>query len=97
MARGFGAGSPLLLASEYGLIDKTFFESLTPTDKIFIDHALLNRIIEAENEAQRAAHEEASQKSKMPGLKRIVSAKERSEQLREMKNERHRFGIQGHA
>lgn len=97
MARGFGAGSPLLLATEYGFIDSTFFNSLSPTDKIFIDHTLLNRVIEAENEAQRKAIEESKENSKHPGIVRKVSAAERSEQLREMRNERHRFGLQGHA
>jgi hypothetical protein len=72
VAKGFGAGSPLLLASEYGLIAKSFLDSLQPEEKIFIDHHLLNRLIEAENEAQDEAMEKGRQDCEHPGMEKYT-------------------------
>jgi hypothetical protein len=85
VAKGFGAGSPLLLANKYGIIVQSFLDSLTPEEKLLIDHHLLNRTIEAENEAIERQKEEGERNRKMPGVTRMVSASERSEQLKEMR------------
>ena len=85
MARAYGAGSPLKLASEYGLIVPSFLEGLRPEEKILADNHLLNRLIDAENEAHQKARDEAKQNREMPGVSRMVSPEERSEQLRQMR------------
>ncbi len=84
VAKGFGC-SPLMLASEYGLIAPSFLDGLLPEEKILADNHLLNRLIEAENEAHEKAREEAKERTRLPGVTRMVSAAERSEQLREMR------------
>jgi len=70
VAKACGAGSPLLLANKYGLLDKTFFKSLSPVEKVFIDHYILNRLIEAENEAQKKSLEKGKDRSQHPGMER---------------------------
>jgi hypothetical protein len=87
IAREFGK-TPLQLASEYGRASPAFLASLSPDKKILIDHEILNRLIQADNESQKKAMEEHKREQKMPGVKRMVSAEERSEQLREMRGEK---------
>ena len=82
-AKGFGAGSPLLLANKYGIVTDEYLAGMHPLERLLTDHHLLNRVIEAENEGQKKAMKE-SECSKR-GVKRMVSAAERSEQLKEMR------------
>lgn len=69
-AKGFGAGSPILLANDYGLIRADHF---SPTEKILIDNQLLNRLIEAENEAYDKAKGSREADVSMPGLEKRLS------------------------
>ena len=87
VAKGFGAGSPLLLANKYGIVTDEHLAGMHPLERLLTDHHLLNRVIEAENEGHKRAMKENEYSKK--GVKRMVSAAERSEQLREMRNERH--------
>ena len=82
-AKGFGAGSPLLLANRYGIVSDEYLAGMHPLERLLTDHHLLNRVIEAENEAHKRAMKESEYSKK--GVKRMVSAAERSEQLREMR------------
>jgi len=82
-AKGFGAGSPLLLANKYGIVTDDYLAGMRPLERLLTDHHLLNRVIEAENEAQKKAMKESEYSKK--GVKRMVSAAERSEQLKEMR------------
>lgn len=84
VGKAFGK-TPLQQALEYGRITSTFLASLSPDQKILIDHHILNRLIEADNDAQEKATKEAEEKRKNPGVKRMVSVEERSEQLRQMR------------
>ena len=82
-AKGFGAGSPLLLANKYGIVTDEYLAGMHPLERLLTDHHLLNRVIEAENEGQKKAMKESEYTKK--GVKRMVSAAERSEQLKEMR------------
>ena len=82
-AKGFGAGSPLLLANKYGIVTDEYLAGMHPLERLLTDHHLLNRVIEAENEGQKKAMKESEYSKK--GVKRMVSAAERSEQLKEMR------------
>lgn len=83
VAKGFGAGSPLLLANKYGIVTDDYLAGMHPLERLLTDHHLLNRVIEAENEGQKKAMKESEYSKK--GVKRMVSAAERSEQLKEMR------------
>ena len=85
-AKGFGAGSPLLLANKYGIVTDEYLAGMHPLERLLADHHLLNRVIEAENEGQKKAMKESEYSKK--GVKRMVSAAERSEQLREMREKK---------
>lgn len=82
-AKGFGAGSPLLLANRYGIVTDEYLAGMHPLERLLTDHHLLNRVIEAENEGQKKAAKENEYSKR--GVKRMVSAAERSEQLKEMR------------
>lgn len=84
MAREFGK-TPLQLAHEYGLACDKFYDGLSPYERIGIDHHILNRLISEENEARKQQMEDADRQKRMPGVTRMVSASERSEQLKEMR------------
>ena len=85
-AKGFGAGSPLLLANKYGIVTDEYLAGMHPLERLLTDHHLLNRVIEAENEAQKKSMKESEYSRK--GVKRMVSAAERSEQLKEMREKK---------
>ncbi len=84
MAREFGK-TPLQLAHEDGLACDKFYDGLSPYERIGIDHHILNRLISEENEARKQQMEDADRQKRMPGVTRMVSASERSEQLKEMR------------
>lgn len=69
VAKGFGAGSPLLLANRYGLFRPDF--SLSPEEMILGDNHLLNELIKAENEAQKEAMKKSKEKRDHPGVERF--------------------------
>lgn len=85
IAKGFGAGSPILLANSYGLINPEYFNLLTPIEKILHDNHVLNRLIDGENEAYENQRKEAEEKRSMPGLKQRLSMEELIERQREQK------------
>jgi hypothetical protein len=75
IAKAFGK-TPLQLASEYGVFDPSFLDGLSPYDRVFIDHHILNRLITAENEAQEKAMKNESNRAEMdshPGLKKRLT------------------------
>jgi hypothetical protein len=76
----------MFLARQYGLLDPSFFDSLDPFQLVMADTVILNNVIEFQNEAQKAA--DAAEKEKLPGVTRFVSASERSEQLKAMREEK---------
>lgn len=84
VAKAFGK-TPLQLAHEYGFACDKFYDGLSPYGKIGIDHHVLNRLIQEENEARKQQMEDADRQKRMPGVTRLVSASERSEQLKEMR------------
>lgn len=73
VAREFGGKTPLQLANEYGLIDLAFYHSLSPADRLFIDHEILNRLIQADNEARKQADKKAKDDRDHPGMERYES------------------------
>jgi hypothetical protein len=83
VAKEFGAGSPMHLARQYGLLRPDF--CLSAEETILADNHLLNRLIEAENKARAEAIEKRDLQKRMPGVTRMVSAPERSEQLKRMR------------
>lgn len=58
---------------EYGYFSKSFWESLTPEDKILGDHHILNELIRADNEAQKKALKKSDDDRKHPGMERFES------------------------
>jgi hypothetical protein len=70
VAKGYGAGSPIFLASKYGLLDPKFFNSISPIERVLIDSEILNRLITSENEAQERASKKAKEKREHPGMER---------------------------
>lgn len=78
----------MFLARQYGLLDPSFFDSLTPLELFLADNTILNSVIGLENDLQeRASEERKDNKNQMPGVTRMVSAEERSEQLKRMRME----------
>jgi len=73
------------LAHEYGFVCDKFYDGLSPETKIMTDHHILNCLITEENEANQRQREEAERERRMPGVKRMVTASERSEQLAAMR------------
>jgi len=69
------------------LIDPQFFESLSAEHKILIDHGLLNRIIESENEAQEKALKNAIERNEHPGMERYESDKDFWAEVEDAENE----------
>ena len=90
MAKGFGAGSPLLLANRYGRISDTFLDSLSPDEKILIDNHLLNRLIESENDAMKRAREDAKDRAEHPGMERYDSEDDFWAEAERAEREKHR-------
>jgi hypothetical protein len=88
VAREFGAGSPMFLARQYGLLDSSFFESLEPFQLVLADNVILNNLIEFDNEAQKMEEDAQKERDRMPGVTRMVSASERSAQLKAMLEEK---------
>jgi hypothetical protein len=76
-----------MLALDYGLLDQKYFQSLTPTEKIFIDHHILNRLIEAENEAQKKSLEKAKDRRQHPGMERYESEDDFWDEIEDAKEE----------
>jgi hypothetical protein len=83
VAKGFGAGSPILLANRYGLLDPHFFDSLHPIEKALIDNEILNRLIETDNEAIERQRKDSEDKRNLPGLERRLTIEEALERQRQ--------------
>jgi TRAP-type C4-dicarboxylate transport system substrate-binding protein len=72
IGRAFGK-TPLQQALEYGRVSQDFFDSLSPDRRILVDHHILNRLIQAENEAQEKATKTAKENRDHPGMERYHS------------------------
>lgn len=72
IGRAFGK-TPLQQALEYGRVSQEFFDSLSPDRRVLVDHHILNRLIQAENEAQEKAMQKAKEKRDHPGMERYHS------------------------
>ena len=72
IGRAFGK-TPLQQALEYGRVSQDFFDSLSPDRRILVDHHILNRLIQAENEAQEKAMQKAKEERDHPGMERYRS------------------------
>jgi hypothetical protein len=88
VAKGFGAGSPLFLASKYNFICDSFLDSLSPEEKILIDNQVLNDLIGAENDAQEKASKKAKEKSDHPGMERYEDPDEFWDEVERANKER---------
>ena len=58
------------MAKEYGLLSESFFDGLLPEEKILADHHILNRLIQADNDAQEKAAQKAKENREHPGMER---------------------------
>lgn len=54
----------MLAALEYGLVDQSFFDDLLPEEKILADHHILNKLIQADNEAMTKQTKQKDDESK---------------------------------
>ena len=88
LAKEFGEWPPLRVADEvYHYFPEGYLDQFTPEQLILGDLLIRNRLIAADNEAQEQAQKDAESKKKMPGVTRMVSAQERSEQLKAMRHD----------
>ncbi|MFA5407403.1 MAG: hypothetical protein WC343_01370 [Bacilli bacterium] len=81
IGRAFGK-TPLQQALEYGRVSQEFFDSLSPDRRILVDHHILNRLIQAENEAQEKAIQKAKEKRDHPGMEKYEDPKDFWESVR---------------
>lgn len=58
---------------EYGFFTQSFFDGLSPEQKILADHHILNELIKADNEAQERASKKSEEDRKHPGMERFAS------------------------
>ena len=81
IGRAFGK-TPLQQALEYGRVSQEFFDSLSPDRRILVDHHILNRLIQAENEAQEKAIQKAKEKRDHPGMEKYEDPEDFWESVR---------------
>ncbi len=71
LAREFGAWPPLRVADEiYHFFPANYLDQFSPEQIIFGDNEILNRMIKAENEAQKKAIADSKDKRDHPGMDR---------------------------
>lgn len=81
IGRAFGK-TPLQQALEYGRVSQDFFDSLSPDRRILVDHHILNRLIQADNEAQEKATQKAKEKRDHPGMEKYEDPEDFWESVR---------------
>lgn len=74
IAKEFPGQTPLERAVQYGYVTTSFFDGLSPIDRILIDHQVLNRIIQAQNEAHK--RETKARQDMQAGIKQRLSVEE---------------------
>jgi hypothetical protein len=82
-------GTPSRAAIEYSLFHTDFVRTvLTPNNRFLLDIGCLSEHNIREKARREEEEKEREQRKKMPGVTRMVSASERSVQLKRMKEER---------
>jgi hypothetical protein len=59
-----------MAVNEYGLFTESFFDSLTPEERVFFDYEVRNRLIDTLNKSEEERQKEEKERSEHPGMER---------------------------